>query len=32
MPSWWMPASWAKAFLPTMALLNWTGKPVIAET
>ena len=32
MPSWWMPLSWAKAFLPTTALLGWTGKPETAET
>mmetsp|Transcript_24111 Transcript_24111/g.44754 ORF Transcript_24111/g.44754 Transcript_24111/m.44754 type:complete len:210 (+) Transcript_24111:346-975(+) len=31
-PSWWMPDSWAKAFLPTMALLNCTGKPETAAT
>jgi hypothetical protein len=31
-PSWWMPLSWAKAFLPTMALLNWTGKPETVAT
>ena len=27
-----MPDSWAKAFLPTIALLYWTGKPVTLET
>src|SRR5258708_5539023 len=27
-----MPLSWAKAFLPTIALLNCTGNPVMAET
>ena len=27
-----MPASWANAFFPTIALLYWTGKPVTAET
>ena len=27
-----MPASWAKAFLPTMALLNWTGKVAFETT
>jgi hypothetical protein len=32
MPSWWMPDSCAKAFLPTMALLYCTGKPVIEDT
>ncbi len=32
MPSWWMPDSWLKAFLPTIALLYWTGKPVTLET
>ena len=26
-PSWWMPDSCRNAFLPTIALLNWTGKP-----
>jgi len=31
MPSWWMPLSCAKAFLPTMALLYCTGKPVIGR-
>jgi hypothetical protein len=32
MPSWWMPDSWAKALAPTIALLGWTLKPVMAET
>ena len=32
MPSWWMPDSWAKAFLPTIALLYWTGKAETADT
>ena len=27
-----MPASWAKAFFPTIALLYWTGKPVALDT
>ena len=27
-----MPASWAKALAPTMALLGCTAKPVTAET
>ena len=27
-----MPDSWLKAFLPTMALLYWTGKPVTFDT
>ena len=31
-PSWWMPLSWAKAFLPTIALLNCTGKPETVAT
>ena len=31
-PSWWMPASWAKALAPTIALFGWTMKPVMAET
>ena len=31
-PSWWIPDSCAKAFFPTTALLNWTGKPVAFET
>jgi len=28
-PSWWMPASWAKALSPTIALLGCTGTPMI---
>ena len=31
-PSWWMPASWAKAFSPTMALLGWTCTPVMWDS
>ena len=30
-PSWWMPASWANAFSPTMALLGCTWTPVTWE-
>ena len=30
-PSWWMPDSCAKAFLPTMALLAWMMWPVKLE-
>ena len=30
MPSWWMPASWAKALAPTMALLGWTDHAGVA--
>src|SRR5664279_1000590 len=30
MPSWWMPASCANAFRPTMALFDWTLSPVIS--
>ena len=32
MPSWWMPASWAKAFWPTMALFRCTWMPVMLAT
>ena len=32
MPSWWMPASWAKALRPTIALLRCTWMPVMCET
>jgi hypothetical protein len=32
MPSWWMPLSCAKAFLPTIALLYCTGKAETADT
>ena len=32
MPSWWMPASCANAFSPTIALLRWTGMPVMLDT
>ena len=32
MPCWWMPASCAKAFSPTMALLRGTGMPVMFDT
>jgi hypothetical protein len=32
MPSWWMPASWAKAFSPTIALLRCTVRPVSVLT
>jgi hypothetical protein len=32
MPSWWMPLSWAKAFLPTIALLGCTAKPDTVAT
>ena len=32
MPSWWIPDSCAKAFLPTIALLNCTGKPETEAT
>ena len=31
-PSWWMPDSWAKAFLPTIALFACTMCPVKLET
>ncbi len=31
-PSWWIPEEWAKAFVPTMALFRWTGRPISAET
>jgi hypothetical protein len=31
-PSWWMPDSCAKAFLPTMALFGCTAKPETVET
>ena len=31
-PSWCIPDSCAKAFLPTTALLNWTGNPETFET
>ena len=31
-PSWWMPASCAKAFSPTMALFGWTRTPVIDDS
>ena len=31
-PCWWMPASWAKALRPTMALLGCTGTPVMLES
>ena len=30
-PSWWIPDSWANALAPTIALLGWTEKPVIAD-
>ena len=31
MPCWWMPASWAKALRPTMALFGWGHTPVTVE-
>ena len=31
-PSWWMPASWAKALRPTIALLGCTSKPVMVDS
>ena len=31
-PSWWMPLSWAKAFLPTIALLYCTENPLTVAT
>ena len=31
-PSWWIPASWAKAFCPTIALFGCTGYPLRRET
>ena len=31
-PSWWMPASWAKALRPTIALFDWTGSLVSCES
>ena len=31
-PSWWIPEACRKALAPTMALLGWTGKPVMSLT
>ena len=31
-PSWWIPASWANAFSPTIALFGWTWMPVMCES
>ena len=31
-PSWWMPASCANAFSPTIALFGWTWTPVMCES